>query len=213
MVTDWLTCKDMGVVIVNGRFGAYRGVGKTTCDGKSVVDYILCSPKLLYYIICFKVDDFCYLRSDKHNSVNITLKSNNLKADKDQDATRGNVTRTKWNDELENDFIQCMNEDQIYNISQSINELTEKLAGYDEVFLWKLIFLTHFISPHFLAIFYVTKELSLATRFLAPQNLALARQTAFIHVQGVIPILQLLHKHVIQQRKALCLISDHTLVH
>ena len=126
-------CKNMGVVIVNGRFGADRGVGKTTCDGKSVVDYILCSPKLLYYIICFEVDDFCYLRSDKHNALNMTLKSKNLKTDKDQDAVRGNVTRTKWKDELENDFIQAMNEDQINSINQSINEMTEKLDGYDEV--------------------------------------------------------------------------------
>ena len=53
-------CKNMGVVIVNGRFGAERGEGKATCEGKSVVDYILCSPKLLCYIIWFEVDDFCY---------------------------------------------------------------------------------------------------------------------------------------------------------
>ena len=43
-------CKSVGVIMVNGRVGADKGVGKYTridsCGHKSVVDYILCSPKL-----------------------------------------------------------------------------------------------------------------------------------------------------------------------
>jgi hypothetical protein len=32
-------CKNLGVVIANGRIGDDKGIGKTTCDGKRVVDY------------------------------------------------------------------------------------------------------------------------------------------------------------------------------
>ena len=114
-------CKNLGVVIANGRIGADKGIGKTTCDGKSVIDYILCSPSLLHLIISFEVDEFCYLKSDKHNAINMSLKCNaNTKGNNSDEVKTDRVKRTKWENDLENEFVQSINEDQINEINHNM---------------------------------------------------------------------------------------------
>ncbi len=51
---------------MNGRCSSDRNIGKFTCDGKSVVDYVACSPELFHYCTKFEVVEFDNLLSDKH---------------------------------------------------------------------------------------------------------------------------------------------------
>ena len=44
--------------IMNGRYGADKGIGKTTCKNASVVDYILISENLSPYVEKFDILEF-----------------------------------------------------------------------------------------------------------------------------------------------------------
>ena len=61
-------CSNIGILIMNGRCSDdYKG-GKCTCDSKSVVDYVACSPELFNHCrpTRFEVLDYDSLISDKH---------------------------------------------------------------------------------------------------------------------------------------------------
>ena len=62
-------CQCHELCIINGRFGDDKNIGNTTCDDKSVVDYVLCTPELLENITHFTVDSFDPLLSDKHKPI------------------------------------------------------------------------------------------------------------------------------------------------
>ena len=68
---DLCLCHEL--VIINGRFGDDKHIGKTTCDDKSTVDYMISTPDLLEKITNFTVDTFDPLYSDKHKPVHVTL--------------------------------------------------------------------------------------------------------------------------------------------
>ena len=46
-------CKVQELVIVNGRIGADKNIGRTTCDDISTIDYVICTPDFLPNIIHF----------------------------------------------------------------------------------------------------------------------------------------------------------------
>ena len=51
-------CKTTELVILNGRVGSDEGIGQYTCtrpNGRTVVDYMMCSPELLKYVTDFRV--------------------------------------------------------------------------------------------------------------------------------------------------------------
>ena len=65
-------CKSTHLMIIIGRFGADRGIGRTTCStarGSSTVDYALVSPKLLTFITNFLVDTFDSCLSDALSAI------------------------------------------------------------------------------------------------------------------------------------------------
>ena len=59
--------------MANGRCSKNKDVVNTTCDGKSIVEYILCSPEVITEVIDFEVLPFCFLLSDKHNALSMIL--------------------------------------------------------------------------------------------------------------------------------------------
>jgi hypothetical protein len=59
-------CKNLGIFIMNGRMFLDKDVGCNTCDGKSVVDYVVCSPEVFRCCSDFEVIGFDSLLSDKH---------------------------------------------------------------------------------------------------------------------------------------------------
>ena len=69
-------CKNMGLYIANGRCGEDCNIGKTTCKGTSLVDYIVISHDLFPIVKMFVVEDFNSMLSDIHNPVICTLAYN-----------------------------------------------------------------------------------------------------------------------------------------
>ena len=68
-------CKDVGVLIANGRIGKDSNIGKLTCSDSqgnlcSAVDYAAISPILLNTICDFEIDTFDNTMSDKHCPIN-----------------------------------------------------------------------------------------------------------------------------------------------
>ncbi|KAK3088799.1 hypothetical protein FSP39_023822 [Pinctada imbricata] len=62
-------CKSNNVVILNGRFGEDRMVGKVTCKDVSTVDYVMATPQCLHCVNNFKVCNFSEFLSDVHCSL------------------------------------------------------------------------------------------------------------------------------------------------
>ncbi|KAK6174202.1 hypothetical protein SNE40_017522 [Patella caerulea] len=62
-------CSNVGLYFLNGRCEQDINLGKFTCNETSVIDYCICSPKVLPCIEDFYVNDSNSLLSDKHNAV------------------------------------------------------------------------------------------------------------------------------------------------
>ena len=68
-------CKTTNLIIVNGRLGYDKGIGKVTCSnsrGQSTVDYVICSPGIFRYIDEFKIHSM-YPESD-HSPILFEIK-------------------------------------------------------------------------------------------------------------------------------------------
>ena len=70
-------CKNMDLLIANGRCGIDQSVDHTTCDDASIVDYVLCSIEIISQFNKFEVLPFCNLLSDKHNPINFAFNTYN----------------------------------------------------------------------------------------------------------------------------------------
>ena len=70
-----LLCKNLNLIIVNGRFGRDRGVGNLTCKYGSIVDYVIISSPLTEIIEDFTIEPFDPLFSDVHSALSLFLKS------------------------------------------------------------------------------------------------------------------------------------------
>ena len=66
-------CRGLDLHIVNGRFGSDYKNGRFTCDNKSTIDYVICSPDLFLNIDEFSVDLYDNLMSDKHSPICVKL--------------------------------------------------------------------------------------------------------------------------------------------
>jgi hypothetical protein len=66
-------CRNLGLYLLNGRADCDEGIGRYTCDERSVVDYILSFPKLFPHIAHFSVQEFDGNFSDKHNALLLSL--------------------------------------------------------------------------------------------------------------------------------------------
>lgn len=71
-------CTNLGVFIANGRYGNDKGVGKATCKGVSLVDYVLLTSDLFNYVSNFDVLPFDMLISDVHQAVTFTFRTNHV---------------------------------------------------------------------------------------------------------------------------------------
>ena len=70
------------MVILNGRAFLDKGIGKTTCKDRSVVDYAICSIMLVHLLTHFDVLDYCPLYSDAHNAIEIHINITHAPNDK-----------------------------------------------------------------------------------------------------------------------------------
>ncbi|CAG2251519.1 unnamed protein product [Mytilus edulis] len=68
-------CKSTQLFFVNGRFGADKGVGQTTCNN-SLIDYVIITPELFRAIVDFDILSYDPILSDVHKPVCLKLCSN-----------------------------------------------------------------------------------------------------------------------------------------
>ena len=68
-------CKNNDMIILNGRLGSDKGVGKVTSKEWSVLDYAIASPLMLPYIRKFEILDFDPIYSDVHCAVSLSIES------------------------------------------------------------------------------------------------------------------------------------------
>ena len=112
-------CKSQRMLIVNGRVGDDKDVGKTTCKNTSVVDYMIASVNLFPSFVNFAVLDFERCISDVHNAIFLELKicdqtvdRNAIDSDVDTQVVNDNVdnfVKPKWITGIEREFIENIN--------------------------------------------------------------------------------------------------------
>ena len=66
-------CQVNSVFICNGRLGADKEIGALTCNRGSIVDYFICSPKIISKIHEFEVMEFDDMLSDVHCAIHTSI--------------------------------------------------------------------------------------------------------------------------------------------
>ena len=125
-----LLCKDLYLLIANGRLGKDKGIGALTCKEATVVDYCILSPELFTCIIDFEILPFDPLVSDIHNAMYFEMSCKNscklvpVSTDHFQDSNEhvNIITKPKW----ENDKCQDFNN---FLVDADINSLVSKLVS------------------------------------------------------------------------------------
>ena len=111
-------CQSIGVNILNGRFGKDLGIGKTTCDNKSTIDYAVASPAIMSCVKNLEVDVFDKLLSDKHNPIIVSLLARNKDFSDKNAAPNKNAAersvpqvfvKTKWCNENRQQYCDSFN--------------------------------------------------------------------------------------------------------
>ena len=70
-------CKTVGLCIANGRCFEDLYIGRNTCHGKSLIDYVLVSPENFTNMTGFQVNEFDPIFSDIHSVIDICLYAKN----------------------------------------------------------------------------------------------------------------------------------------
>jgi hypothetical protein len=106
---------------MNGRMFLDKDVGCNTCDGKSVVDYVVCSPEVFRCCSDFEVIGFDSLLSDKHCPVKVEFKQSYdfTKSKPNGSNSVNNIhnietfSTIKWSKEVKPLFIDCIDENKV----------------------------------------------------------------------------------------------------
>ena len=88
-------CNNNNFIILNGRCGHDKNIGKVTCKGVSLVDYVLMYSESKLNIKDFEVKDFSVLLSDVHNPVCLTIDNHN-----ENDFIVRNISEENINDDI-----------------------------------------------------------------------------------------------------------------
>ncbi|CAG2256257.1 SEC31 [Mytilus edulis] len=70
-----LLCKDLNLLIANGRLFKDKNIGALTCKESTVVDYCIMSPELFTNILDFEILPYDPMLSDVHNAIYIEMSS------------------------------------------------------------------------------------------------------------------------------------------
>ena len=123
-------CRTSDMLIVNGRVGTDAGVGRTTCKNVSVVDYAIVSKDLFHCIHDFAVMDFNEILSDVHCPIVIhfqlmrnTILHDRIQTDLNNDSSECFNTYVKWDDKVQDEFVNTLNKPLVTNIEQNLDLL------------------------------------------------------------------------------------------
>ena len=123
-------CKLQELCILNGRAGADKDIGSTTCDNASTIDYIICTPDLLPKIIDFEIDTLDKCLSDKHNPIhaNINITHTILPANNQNNGNEHNSTEPKlhckWDESKKDEY-------KINFAMEDIDDILTKVSSFN----------------------------------------------------------------------------------
>merc|ERR1712215_655515 len=106
-------------------------IGNITCDSKSTIDNVICTPDLLPNITDFTVHDFCPLLSDKHRPISVSLDLTSTLSDTNTYTTHTNdthnanthYTKCKWDNSKKGEYMQNFDTSKINNISNNLSAI------------------------------------------------------------------------------------------
>ena len=121
-------CKNNDMIILNGRLGSDKDIGKVTSKECSVVDYAIASPLVLPYFRKFEILDFDPIYSDVHCGVSFSIESiqhpDNSKADTDKlddvAQNRTNLTKANWLKDKSDTFLGHLDKEKLKEIDESL---------------------------------------------------------------------------------------------
>jgi hypothetical protein len=117
-------CKASHSIILNGRYGIDRDIGKCTCKDASVVDYALMSACSLDMIKSFEVHKFEEMISDVHCLISLKLQSKRpITKDTISTGKKSKMQKPKWKDEFKHCFQRGLPQNDIDSIMNDITDL------------------------------------------------------------------------------------------
>lgn len=129
-------CKCLELMIVNGRLGEDKGVGRNTClttAGESTIDYMIVSADLVGNVSNFRVEEFDKCLSDNHCTITGVIGFRGVNDEAVQvvepsgvsGGLRGSQVKTRWKNEVSLEYRQSFNE-------ARVNELKDKLKAFQD---------------------------------------------------------------------------------
>jgi hypothetical protein len=130
-------CMSQNLLIVNGRVGDDAGIGKPTCKGVSVVDYVVASPALFSHITSFSVADFNECLSDVHCPLILSLAFHDTVVSKTPGESVSdtfenntyNLCKPVWLPQNKDIFVARLDEKRIEDLSIILNRLLTNVDG------------------------------------------------------------------------------------
>ncbi len=118
-------CKAHNMLICNGRMGSDLNKGSLTClkGNGSIIDYFLCSAKLLKNVIDFDVKKFDPMLSDVHCATELQLLFHGL--DKNQckyKSVPDSNVKYVWKNEEQNNYPKKMDLDKVKNVLEMLDK-------------------------------------------------------------------------------------------
>ena len=126
-------CKDLNLLIANGRVGQDKQKGSFTCKESSTIDYCILSPVLFTSIVNFEICSFDSMLSDVHNALYIELlcKTRESIIENFEDVTQ--VKKSKWKNENCQLFYSALCDDDIITLIEKLNIIDIDTVNNDVV--------------------------------------------------------------------------------
>ena len=136
-------CCNCDIFIMNGRIGADKDIGRTTCQDKSLIDYVIGSPDVLCSCNDLRVEDFNPLFSDVHNPISISLHKipGNEKVVNTEEVDTEYLTENidkrtclsqNWNEDNIKIFNNHLNDEKLIHLADKLNSLEMDIENIDK---------------------------------------------------------------------------------
>ena len=125
-------CGATGLFVANGRCGNDLYIGKSTCKGASLIDYVLMSPCHFPYVNDFVVQDFDPVLSDVHCCISFKFSVSYDAAPQDQD-DENNINDNEdvtvkpiWDNSVRDQFASCFKQDVIDQLKFDLDKISNE---------------------------------------------------------------------------------------
>ena len=122
-------CKDAGLRIINGRIGDDAGIGNFTFQsarGKSLIDYVLCSPSLFKIVCSFSVHDISVFSDHAPLQFTISSKFNTVIPE-----NKSEVKKLLWDKDKVTDFNNVLGNN-LHALQTCINDIISQNSTIDD---------------------------------------------------------------------------------